>query len=228
MPYKKNVKKSTRKNPVRRTLRTRYNKSHRGSIARLPRFFPDKMITTMRYATTVRLDASTLNPVSTNFYSCNSIYDPDHSGVGHQPMGYDQFENLYVHYKVLSSSIRATFLSNNISSTGHQVCGILVTPDSNTVVGDFDSIRERRQGKYKITSGETQAATITHGFNSSRMYPGNVANVNASFGASPTEQAYFCVYTTSANPVVDASTCDIVITITYKCLLWERKKLAQS
>jgi len=182
----------------------------------------------MRYATTVRLDASTLNPVSFNFYNASSIFDPDQTGVGHQPMGHDEMAQIYNHYRVLSSSIRATFLSNNISSTGHQVCGILVAPDTTTVVGDFDSIRERRQGKYRITSGETSAATVSAGYNAKRMFPGSVANLNAAFGASPSEAAFFCVYTTSANPVVDASTCDVVITIQYKVLMWERRKLAQS
>lgn len=34
----------------------------------------------------------------------NSIYDPNRSGVGHQPMGFDQLATLYNRYRVISCS----------------------------------------------------------------------------------------------------------------------------
>lgn len=33
-------------------------------------------------------------------YKLNSIFDPDHTGTGHQPQGHDQWALLYTHYRV--------------------------------------------------------------------------------------------------------------------------------
>lgn len=46
----------------------------------------------------------------------NSIYDPDRTGVGHQPMYADQFADLYRKYHVTACSINLSFI--NRTSTG--------------------------------------------------------------------------------------------------------------
>lgn len=42
-------------------------------------------------------------------FSANGIYDPDITGSGHQPMGFDQIMPLYDHYTVIASRIRVRF-----------------------------------------------------------------------------------------------------------------------
>lgn len=42
-------------------------------------------------------------------YSANGLYDPDISGTGTQPMGFDQMMVFYEHYTVFSARIRVTF-----------------------------------------------------------------------------------------------------------------------
>jgi len=197
-------------------------------IPKLPGSLPKKMIVSMKYATTVRLDPSTLNPVAFNFYSTNSVYDPDTTGVGHQPYTHDTYQTMYNHYKVLSSSCKATFLSNGSSSTGHVVGGVMITSDTTSPVLDFDTIRERAQSKYRIGMANDKAFTVSAGYNHKKMYPINVANINAVFGNNPTEQSYFCVWATSTNESVDVSSIDVVITITYRVLMWELKFLQES
>lgn len=228
MPYVRRYKKATRKTYKKRVAKKAAITRYRPRLKMLPKSFPPRMITSMRYCTTVRLDASPLTaPVSSNFYSATSIYDPDATGVGHQPMTHDQFQEIYTHYRVLSSRISVTYCSNSISSLGHMVCGILLTPDTSSVIGDFDSIRERRQGIYKVTAGENSTPRLNFTYRSKRQY-GSEDDLNAPFGSNPAEQAFFCVYVTSANNTIDATTCDCVVTIDYKVLMWEPKKLAQS
>lgn len=48
-------------------------------------------------------------------YSANGLYDPDISGTGTQPMGFDQMMIFYEHYTVFSARITVTF--RNISTT---------------------------------------------------------------------------------------------------------------
>lgn len=52
----------------------------------------------------------TINPgigaVGTYLFSANGIYDPDVTGAGHQPAGFDELMNLYAEYVVVGSTIR--------------------------------------------------------------------------------------------------------------------------
>lgn len=60
----------------------------------------------------------------------NSVFDPDKSGVGHQPMGFDQWSAFYDHYYV--KSVEATVYFESVAS-GKGPSQVLLTPSrSNT------------------------------------------------------------------------------------------------
>lgn len=72
--------------------------------------FPDKLRTRLRYADTISLTGG----IATNVFRLNSLYDPDLSGVGHQPCWFDQLCGTvgsapYYKYRVLGSKLKATF-----------------------------------------------------------------------------------------------------------------------
>jgi hypothetical protein len=54
-----------------------------------------------------------------NQFNLNSIFDPDRTGVGHQPLGYDQWSGFYSRYRVLG--VRAIVHFQNISTDGARV-----------------------------------------------------------------------------------------------------------
>jgi len=55
----------------------------------------------------------------------NSLYDPDASGTGHQPKGFDQWTQFFTHYCVLGSKITVTFFPPTRSATvGDQVVSV--------------------------------------------------------------------------------------------------------
>ncbi|WP_219929646.1 hypothetical protein, partial [Achromobacter pulmonis] len=52
--------------------------------------------------------AFTVNPgvggtVDTHIFRANSVYDPDESGVGHQPTGFDQLMEFFQYYTVVAA-----------------------------------------------------------------------------------------------------------------------------
>lgn len=83
----------------------------RSSIVVVPRgvrfAFPEEMVTTLRYCDNITL-STTLTPVG-NLFRMNSLYDPDYTGVGHQPMYFDQLTAVYSRFSVLNSKIKVTF-----------------------------------------------------------------------------------------------------------------------
>lgn len=62
---------------------------------------PPRYLTTMKYSETFSLN--TINGYQYK-YNLNSLWDPNRSGVGHQPYGFDQLATLYNRYRVISTS----------------------------------------------------------------------------------------------------------------------------
>lgn len=57
--------------------------------------FPASMRATLRYCSYYILDTSIATPMRYQLMHANGCHDPDASGVGHQPYGWDEYKNLY-------------------------------------------------------------------------------------------------------------------------------------
>lgn len=211
----------------KRVYKARSSKNpFRATTAILPRNFPQKMITKMRYAETIRLDP-TIGLPSSYIFQANSIWDPNVSGTGGQPMSRDEYAQLYNYYRVLKSRVVATYIPTVGGAAGAMVCGISVQPDTTTVT-DFNSIRETKSSHYRIVAGDTNKVTVTNGYNAKKMFSANMGSLNALMSSSPGEGAYFHIYVTNVNSSGDGAAIDIVVTIEYTVLLWELKTLPRS
>jgi len=106
MPNHKNQVKSSKK------------KKSRGSGSRRPinqvssasltsNVLPRCLRRTLRYAETISFTTGTAGVVgATNVFLLNSIYDPNSTGVGHQPYGHDQLATWYSKYLVLGARVK--------------------------------------------------------------------------------------------------------------------------
>ena len=70
--------------------------------------FPKNIVTKIKYCQINSL-ASTSGAVNYNVFRANSIFDPDQTGTGHQPMFNDNYATIYNNYRVLGSTIKCTF-----------------------------------------------------------------------------------------------------------------------
>lgn len=59
----------------------------------------------------------------------NGIYDPNYTGVGHQPLGFDQFAGLYNHYLVTGATCRVSFFPSDTTNSYPLACGLLLHED---------------------------------------------------------------------------------------------------
>jgi len=83
---RKNVRKTRRIRKARKTL----------VVNKAITPVPQRFITKHKYSTTFTIGS--LNPVYR--FRMNSLYDPDRSGVGHQPLGRDEWASWYNRYRV--------------------------------------------------------------------------------------------------------------------------------
>ncbi len=61
---------------------------------------PQTLIRKLRYCDRLEIDPGASSALGEHFFSCVGLFDPDITGTGHQPMGFDQYMALYDHYQV--------------------------------------------------------------------------------------------------------------------------------
>lgn len=121
-------------------------------------------------------------------FRMNSIFDPDYTGVGHQPMGHDELSLRYEKYIVLGCKIQIKCKSTNP--------GTVVLGSSNLTVAPSTSDQAIERGyKYKNVFNET-LATMSQNFRMSKQIGKSNAALlaenayAAAFGANPTESSF--------------------------------------
>lgn len=78
--------------------------------------FPRRMITRFKYTDTVQMAIDYANGNTVYYFNLNGLYDPDGSGTGHQPYGFDEAMALYSRYRVYKCTWHIAF-PNNLGDT---------------------------------------------------------------------------------------------------------------
>jgi len=164
----------------------------------------------------------------------NSIFDPDLTGVGHQPLGHDQWANFYEYYRVLGSSIVVDFATQD---TADSVLCVIVPSEESTVLdsGNGDTYGESNYAKTKLLNFRGGYDAVTLGSYISTEKALGVHRVDsgfdeaAAFGANPSAGAawFWHVYVGTRSGAGPPS-CDVSVKITYIVECMKRKQLTQS
>lgn len=194
----------------------------------VPRSFPQYTRVWLTYCDSKELDASAGVPVYTLF-SCNNVYDPDTSGTGHQPLGFDQYSGLYTTYKVIKSNIRVDWVcSGGSSSLSQTIVGSRITRTSNVLglTTTQDGIREH-PGNYQICSQEERASTMSY-WNIKAVDRLDPQKMSALINTGPDQEEYYLLWASGLTASQDPSSVRAIVTIRYLVEFSEPKELAGS
>lgn len=109
--------------------------------------FGKQFYTKLRYNEAHTFGASsTVNFASNYKYCLNSLYDPNVSGVGHQPMGFDTLMSIYEKYTVVAAKITVCFIGD---TTVPSVCGLRLVDGNETAVADKKVAIENGDSSWK-------------------------------------------------------------------------------
>lgn len=203
-------------------FRRRTNKSRRRSTRRARRarptrtLFGNKLVTKLKYQESFNLDPGALGVPAISVYSANGIYDPNISGVGHQPRGFDQIMTMFDHAVVIGAKITLHIGASTVS-THDQLCGIAVK-DTLAPLSSVNDYLEGRNVRYAMLPAGTGANTrrIQLSVNPNkflgRSHPLSDSELKNSAVANPLEQAFFHIFTGPIGAVDAAYTyCSIII-----------------
>lgn len=158
---------------------------------------PSRYICKMKYSTNVATDIN-----GQYIFNLNSLYDPDRTGTGHQPYGFDNLALLYNRYRVISCGWR---ISSPTAS--YRQIGCIPSNDLG-ITWDINDMKENPRAKYIIQS--TGGGTMTlHGKSYLPALMGRTKtqymaddNYQAIVNTSPVENAL--LYITTATNAGDA------------------------
>lgn len=225
--------------PIRRKKNSTY-KRRRKTVYRARKRYAKKVRRTpfmlgrghkckLRYESIVHLTPS-IDPGAHHIWRANDLFDPNYSGAGHQPRGFDQLMGMFDHFNVIGSKISVKFINNDSLVQG-VLCSIVLR-DSSTPIPNTTTLREY-PGIASTVLGHSVSGrnmgTLSKGFSAKKFFGKSLAadEQQGSSTASPLEQAYFFIGCTSqASGTVNSVEC--YVTIDYTAIFTEPKMPATS
>lgn len=170
-------------------------------------------------------------------FRCNSIHDPNQSGVGHQPLGHDQYANFYKRYTVVGAKITVRFVGGTVSGSTVDPnaitnVGITTIDDTGSSIIQPTEFMENNRTTYGLIQPQRPSHTITKYFSAKEFF--GIKNVvdddtlSAPFGSNPQNGALWQLkFWPDPNGQSDRRVaCNVMIQ--YVCVLRERMPIGGS
>lgn len=221
-----------KKTPARKRKSNYALAKHRGYSMGVPSGIPVSRRANMRYVTNITLQ-SNIGAMDTHIYRANSPFDPDLTGVGHQPMGYNSWSSHFNHYVVLGARMLVSAVAQGSNTT--TMCGLYLSDDS-TAYTDWDAFAEARKGTYKtipkLVDG-LKPTTLVSKFSARKFYNvadirDNVNRIGAATSTNPSDVAEWHLWVQSQDKSTTGSGINLTVTIDYIVEFSEPKDIAQS
>lgn len=190
-------------------------------IIRQPSGVPDRLYVKLVYREQLAFTQATGN-LADNVYRGNSIFDPDLTGTGGQPLTFDQWSGFYASYTVLGSKIRVDSMLNGgagIVNNMHGVCPNIFS----TAFGTADQERVEEQPYSKHRAITCQGAGIGRGTITSYMSSAKIWGVkrpaiqiedgySALISTNPVNGWFWHVYNYVPGAQTQSMLCDVFLT----------------
>lgn len=228
MPYSRKRPRSA----ISRTYRPRRSGYRRRRYTRKrPRLrgrtgFPTQLYTKLKYTQTVTLNGAS-GTISGNVFSGNSLFDPDASGIGHQPYFYDQLTGVYNSYIVYASKIE--IMSGTNSSVDARIVCRPAIPS--TAVGNMDLECERPNSKCWFVKPEGTSIKHHHFARTKNVFGSQSKILDENFQAAVTtnpNNRWYWLLAAQATDQTSSVICQLTVTITYYARFFDRTTLSQS
>lgn len=192
----------------------------------------NKQVCRLRYCDYIALNPGAGGIAAVHVFAANGLYDPDITGIGHQPSGFDQLMQLFDHYTVISAKCRVEAFSAD--ATYGQWIGV-ATMDQNGVLADQRAYIEGGHSNWNQVSPSTygyqNAAVVEQTFSCKKFLgrpnPLDEDSLRGNSTQNPAEGAYFHVWC-GPGGTLDGAGVNCQVTIDYFAILTEPKVVGLS
>lgn len=198
-----------------------------------PTVFPLRFTFNTRYVDTYKSLTSTPGQCAQYVISCNGLWDPDISGTGHQPIGFDQMMLFYDHYTVIAAKIKV-FIQNE-SDQHPIIAAIMITDDATIGANNIGTLIENGSCKWKRLERQGSDANFINNIKSSCTFTKTVAikkflgrpnilsedDLRGNVNSNPDEQLFFKILCQSISGTADAITVSFCTQVDYVAILTE-------
>lgn len=227
LPPRKYSWKKKKKSTIKRK---RYNKPRLYRSVKTGLGFPAKITMTHRYFETIDINSVSGSTAQCQFRA-NGIFDPNYTGVGHQPLYYDQMTALYNHWTVIGSKITVSVAHAATNNTNSTVC--LYVNDDTSIVPTLNSLIEQSKAKFVVMPVSnvdpyrlTTTWSLKKEFGTSKGCLINTA-MGGTAGADPSEQSLYSICIFPQN-VSSTQTYNLEVLISYIVVWTELKDIGGS
>lgn len=227
MPYRK---KYGKRKPTKKRRRNNYRQRNMTKFG-VPSGIPTQRRAYLRYCDVIEIPSNN-GVLAGHIFRANSIYDPDETGIGHQPMGFDQWTGLFRHYCVVGAkiSIQVKNNSGSISSEQPSTVGVYLSDNNSVEYTTANGFIEAKRGQFRNIQYHKQARMTTN-FSAKKFFnitdiKDNETRLGASITTNPSEMAYFVIW----NQADGTGTTNIAfrVVIDYIVDFMEPKTISQS
>lgn len=233
MPYAKRTRKRTGYRRKRRGYgkKRMYRRSNATSLRSLTTNtpLPRRFKTTLKYTDSISLNpgAGTLDSF---VFNMASLYDPNYTGVGHQPMGFDQIMPLYDHFVVIGSKAVVTICGSGGFTVPTYVvanlCGAVTVPSS------CEQAIEQNTSSSCILGQNNNVQRLNISYSPKKFLgiskPLSADKLQGTISANPTDGAFLVLSAQAVDGSSDPGVINLNVTIEYVAVFIEPLLLAQS
>jgi hypothetical protein len=192
----------------------------------MPALMPQKLQTKLKYADQIAFTNFVGGVPKVHEFVANGLYDPDSTGVGHQPRGFDQLMQFYGAYTVTKCVMRCTFNDFNASSQGC-IVGIAEDVVSGTP-SDVKDLLEKPHLRWFQHGRDTVRNEVTYtSYPCTRLGLNNPGNIQLSQKgtsvANPVEKVYLKPFALYQSGTVTMSDMQVCVSIEYTVTFSEQR-----
>ena len=227
-PRRRTVTQSVGRRVAYRLGRRRYRRRFRRNMRVKKTILPRRLFTKLKYVT-ANIGQTTTTALAIHQFAANGLYDPDLSGTGHQPYGFDQLASIYNDYRVHGCQIKLTGRMLTSSTSGVVMIGFNGSPAYPTALGQA---MESVKNKYRIVNFQdifhlSKYAKINNIFGKSNAVIRADPNYAAGYGANPATLAYGYIGWQNFDEATSTGW-NFNVEITYFCEFNDLKIMSQS
>lgn len=185
----------------------------------------------MRYVDQFALNIGAGGLPASHIFRANGLFDPNNTGTGHQPMGYDQWMAFYDHWTVLGAKCTVEAHYTNAGATEKPAILAINVTDNNSSISDPNDILEQGGCTWK-SMNQFVTTKLSKNYSTKKFFGCvNVMDRNDLKGnvtSDPADGAFFTIYALPTQAGEDNTPIYCTITISYIVCLSEAKDLAGS